>query len=101
MCLIRGLTSGNYRFIIDKQTEIIKILADGKDVGYNPREVVETCSLLSCPGIEQQKKFLDEQRATIEKSMAKTSLIEGRINESLAKAEKQRNEMRKKIESIR
>lgn len=75
----------NYKFVLEKQNNIIKILSSYKNVTYDPEKISQKISLLTLQGLEQQKKYLEEQENRINESNLRFQAAESCLNDTFNK----------------
>jgi hypothetical protein len=51
----------NYKFIVEKQGDLVRMLNKNEESKYDPESIRNKICLLTIPGVEQRKKYLENQ----------------------------------------
>lgn len=89
----------NYKYIMEKQNNLIGLLTRNSEIKYDPQAICQKVSLLTIPGLEQQKKYLEDQEQLIAKSNSRFVSIEKRMDSSFNKLTQRKNELAQLIQS--
>lgn len=83
----------NYKFIVEKQGELVRILNKNEDSKYDPQFIMNQISLLTIPGVEQCKKFLQDQKNLIIKNNQNFEATCSKVDQSLTKLQKNKEDL--------
>lgn len=89
----------NYKYMVEKQNNLIRILTRNTEIKYDPKSVSEKVSLLTIPGLEQQKKYLEDQQKLIEKSNIRFQTVQKNVDATFQKMESKRTDLMNRIQS--
>jgi hypothetical protein len=89
----------NYKYIVERQNNLIRIMTDNKSIKYDPNVTKNKISLLTIPGLEQQRKYLSDQESLIEKSNIRFRSIKEKMDNSFKRMQSKNSDLEQRIRS--